>query len=220
MKNRLATLGALAAFVGATGCASAAHIPAASSVDASYKVGLGGAFADDEDGIDAKLRANARFAELDKLVSDGMVEALGMSADGHNIWLMTPDPTYFRAVLVNGILVGEIGGERCLLCAQVRAGVLPPQPGIGTDCDLAEMCARQHEETMSSCQAILDNKCVFALEPACRLLRKWAYNKCVAVAQCQLDCCNDYCSGINCANWVANESGDKCVNCEAPINPM
>lgn len=167
-------------------------------------MGLGGNFADDEDGIEPKLRGTKRHAELDELVSASMVEALGMPRTATNIWLMTPDPTYFRAVLVNGILRGEIGGERCLLCAKVRAGLLPPQPGIGLNCDPAAMCNRQHEETMGSCQAILDNERIVVLEPACTILRKWAYRKCADAASCQLECCVQSCSGANCANWVAN----------------
>lgn len=121
----------------------------------------------------------------------------------------------FNTLLANTAFEAELAAEKCYKCAQAERGTswvldqnCPP--------DYGQMCQRQMSETMSSCEAILKNKCVQPLEfLACRKLRKHAHQLCVEVALCQFSCCTDMCSGRNCANHVADETGrePKCVDC-------
>ncbi len=169
---------------------------------------------DDLDLVSIRQRNTIRYVELDALFSEFLAEAAGLEPDG--LWLLHPDVLQFRSILASATLNGELGCEDKRRCELIQSGHLSPatlaaQPDCG---HMPLMCEGQYSDTVSSCNALLDNKCKLVFEPLCKIMRKTSYNACKAVADCQLECCSAGCSGTGCANLARpRQEGQKCIAC-------
>lgn len=174
-----------------------------------------------EEGEDFEVRLAhfQRYMELLEVFAEVMAKNVGLESPG--LWELHPDILYFRTILTQAALTGEAACEDNRKCAVLEAhGFVPTTRIEVAACSWTESCERQHIETMSTCGAILNSRCRGVAELLCRQLRRQAYDLCVDVASCQLECCLGYCSGTNCATWAANgKTGTKCTNCTVPPTP-
>ena len=178
-----------------------------------------------------------RWAALEELYTQWLIDQ-APEVDAQKV-LEDPHATIFALILTQTHLQGELTCQRRkdLLKSGACTDDKPDErrPGFGfidellsrlgsvayaqrLDCpvDYGSMCQSQFNETVSSCQAILNNRCVFGHEGLCRRLRPRAFQTCMSVAGCQMDCCTSHCSGTECASWVAAgepSDGPKCVDC-------
>lgn len=182
------------------------------------------AYGDPENQVEAariREKNTRRYVALDQTFSKVLADAAELE---QGLWELHPDVVYFRAILTQTALNGELTCERGQQCTLMKAGV----PASSSDSsvepycgDMPEMCDRQYQETMSSCNAILNNRCNIVLEPLCRVLRSKAYKLCKDVADCQFDCCMRSCLGTERANWAASgKQGTGCVECQSFGEPM
>ncbi len=169
--------------------------------------------------LEARLDHIQRYEELDGIFSEALAREAGLESPG--LWELHPDIHFFRTVLTQTALNGEAACDDRRKCAALEASGLAPTTTIEVAaCSWTQSCERQHIETMSSCAEILNSRCRSVAEVFCRRMRRQAYDLCVDVASCQLDCCLGYCSGTNCATWAANDkTGVKCTDCTPPTLP-
>ena len=180
--------------------------------------GLAGPNFEVEDGEDFDTRARAfmRYDELERVFSQALAEEMELES---GLWELLPTIHYFRMLLTQATLHGELACEDNRRCKLEAAGLaFPSGDGANPLCGDARWCNRQHSETVSTCDVIREGECVFPLGPACRRYAQKAYDLCMKVANCQLGCCLDGCSGTNCANWAVGNSDQPCVNCN--MSPM
>lgn len=171
-----------------------------------------------EDGEDFDVRARAfmRYDELEQVFSEALAAEVELDP---GLWELLPNIHYFRMLLTQATLHGELACEDNRRCKLEAAGLaFPSSNGSNPLCGDARWCNRQHAETMSTCDVILEGECVLPLRPLCRKYAQKAYDLCKKVADCQLGCCMDGCSGTNCANWAVGNSDQACVNCN--MSPM
>lgn len=192
-----------------------------SEKERDYWVELFGPTVAVEEGEDfeARLAHFQRYMELDAIFSNAMAREAGLESPG--AWELHPDILYFSTTLAQAALNGEAACEDNRKCAVLAAnGLVPTARDEVAACSRAQPCDGQHIETTSTCGAILNNRCRGVAELLCRKYRQQAYDLCVAVAACQLDCCLGYCSGANCGIWAANgKTGATCTDCGIPPTP-
>lgn len=168
---------------------------------------------DVEEGEDFDARAGTfgRYDELERMFSETLAEEVELRP---GLWELLPNIHYFRMLLTQATLHGELACEDNRMCKLEAAGpVLPSSDGANPQCGDANWCNRQHTETVSTCNVILNTECRFPLGRLCRKYQQQAYELCMKVADCQLSCCLDGCSGVNCASWAGGSSDQARVNC-------
>ena len=158
------------------------------------------------DKIDADI---VRWDELDEIFTAALAERTNLR---RGRWEGFPEVFFFRVLLVQTALNGERTCEGRQRCAELDAGA--PFDSATSYCS-PEACDKQHVETMATCQVILEQDCpeLPVLRQKCEELRQSAYGICIATADCQLNCCNRSCSGVNCARWATGEQVQPCTNC-------
>lgn len=150
-----------------------------------------------------------RFDELDETFTAALAERANLP---RGRWEAFRHTLFFRVMLVQTARSGERTCEDRRRCAELDAD----DASVDTAPCSPEVCDQQHAEAMTACRVILAQRCLElpVLQGKCDELRRSAYQICTTTADCQLDCCNRSCSGVNCALWATGKPAvDPCTDC-------